>query len=260
MSGIGADRTGFWKPYSQYIVTQRTMLVHRQARKALYERMGIGPADSVLDAGCGRAPWSIEMALNFRPRRIVGLDFEPAMVRHAARRISEWRQKLAPTGISAVLGDMTALPFGPESFSRVISILGWGYQTREKNELAMREFARVGEPGALVGIFTLKRPEGGTRSIRDFGRFIREELRMKKTGAEEGLIDPFADERPAGPLVSLGAIYYTFVMARHVRLGSWQLPSDREDLSGMAGRAGLETVFLGDAYAGTGLIGVFRVP
>ena len=126
-----------------------------------------------LDAGCGTGFLSFELAA--RGHRVTGLDFAPAM-------LAEARRKVAERGISAYFeeGDAEQLPFSSGSFDLVISrhVL-W---TLPHPEAAIDEWIRVLRPGGRLAVLdgqfdpgVLAHPTENARASSEYAA-IRDQL------------------------------------------------------------------------------------
>lgn len=90
----------------------------------------------VLEVGCG--PAHLARCLMSHGAGYVGVDRNAAMVSRASRRLA------SPAGRGVVLrADVTALPFGPESFDIVVASGVLGLLDLESRGAALREMARV---------------------------------------------------------------------------------------------------------------------
>ena len=99
------------------------------------------PKDArILEVGCGRGVALAPLAQLCRPRALVGLDFDDALLAVA-------RERLAARGIDADLvhGDVRALPFPDRSFDVVIDF-GTCYHVADADR-ALNEIARVIDHG-----------------------------------------------------------------------------------------------------------------
>lgn len=112
-----------------------------------------GP-DPVLDAGCGSAVKSIQLAR--RGYKVLGLDFSAAILPHA--RASAEAQGLADR-MEFRQGDLTRLEFADGTFRRIIC---WGVLMHVPAVAdAIRELSRVLAPGGILVV-----SEGNMRSLQ----------------------------------------------------------------------------------------------
>jgi SAM-dependent methyltransferase len=104
---------------------------------ALHHRLGIDTGDRLLDMACGSG-LAIELA-RLRGASCAGIDA-------SARLVAVARDRNPESDIQ--VGDMNALPWGPDSFDVVTSFRGiWGTTPN-----AVAEMYRVLRPGGRVGI------------------------------------------------------------------------------------------------------------
>jgi ubiquinone/menaquinone biosynthesis C-methylase UbiE len=104
--------------------------------------VGTADGESVLDVGCGTGRLTFAISKRCRPRTLLGVDFSPAYVDHAARRSTD-------PSIAFSVGDACALKFPAHSFDRVLSLLMLHVVPRA--DQAIGEMRRVAKPGAVVG-------------------------------------------------------------------------------------------------------------
>ena len=109
----------------------------RPANEVLFDRLGLGAGDRLLDVACGSG-----LAAQLAQRRgaqVTGIDASERLVRIAGARTPEGRFRV---------GNMFALPFEDESFTVATSFNGiW-----KGCEAALREAWRVLEPGGRLGL------------------------------------------------------------------------------------------------------------
>jgi SAM-dependent methyltransferase len=103
------------------------------------EALGVGPGLHLLDAGCGAGAGSVDAAA--RGCRVTGADASAPLIEIARRRLPDARFDIC---------DLEALPYGDESFDRVMAINAVFYC--EDQAAAMRELRRVTRRGGLVGV------------------------------------------------------------------------------------------------------------
>jgi SAM-dependent methyltransferase len=107
-------------------------------------RMGLTPADSVLDLGCG-AGWLLRLlAEQVTEGRVVGLDVSDEMVRHARRNCAAYPQ------VMAAPGSVDEIPWEDAFFTKVISVESAYYWPSPA--AGLREIFRVLRPGGSAWI------------------------------------------------------------------------------------------------------------
>jgi ubiquinone/menaquinone biosynthesis C-methylase UbiE len=109
----------------------------------------VRPDHRVLDVGCGVGRSLLEMS--HRPGYYIGIDWD----RDDLRRGAYWYQQMCIEGkaqgiVRFVHGDITQLPFEPETFDRVICTEVLEHVPKDRDVLA--EIWRVLRPGGLVAV------------------------------------------------------------------------------------------------------------
>jgi demethylmenaquinone methyltransferase/2-methoxy-6-polyprenyl-1,4-benzoquinol methylase len=124
-----------------------TLNADQRWRRALVAKLEVGPGDRVLDLACGTGDFT--MLARHRGAEAVGLDFSRGMLSAAVARHGE--------SFAWVQGDALALPFASGSFTVAVS----GFALRNFVEIApaVRELARVLEPGGRLGLLEVDRPK-----------------------------------------------------------------------------------------------------
>ena len=121
-------------------IERRNRLQERVEVPALIRSLRLPPTARILEVGCGRGVALAPIARLCRPRRLVGLDVDTALLAQARRRLDE-------RGIDAELvhGDVRALPVPAAPFDVVVAFgTCWHIADAEQ---ALREIARVLAPG-----------------------------------------------------------------------------------------------------------------
>ena len=70
----------------------------------------------VLEVGCGRGDFTIELARRFPKARITGVDFSPKAI-----EVANLRKEAARTDADFLVCDAQALPFPSQSFDWIVS-------------------------------------------------------------------------------------------------------------------------------------------
>jgi SAM-dependent methyltransferase len=109
----------------------------------LVSRAGIEPGMDVLDVACGTGNASIPAAK--LGARVTGLDFSPGLVATARARGAE-----AGVDVEWLEGDAESLPFGDDSFDRVISAIG--HMFAPDHQQTAGELRRVCRPDGRIAI------------------------------------------------------------------------------------------------------------
>ena len=108
------------------------------------------PGMSVLDLGSGPGQLAAALKGVRAGVRVIGLDPDPSMLRHAAAHAG-------PQGLW-VRGVAQALPFADSSFDRVAATLLLHHLTRPRKQWALREAFRVLAPGGQLLITDWSQP------------------------------------------------------------------------------------------------------
>lgn len=118
--------------------------LHMHWKRSAVERLlrGVPQGGRVLDLCCGTGDMT-ELMLSLRPDiRVVGLDFSPAMLAQAEKRLGALR------GFELVLGNAMALPFNTESFDG--AVISFALRNTADYGKVLEEMARVTRTGAPV--------------------------------------------------------------------------------------------------------------
>jgi demethylmenaquinone methyltransferase / 2-methoxy-6-polyprenyl-1,4-benzoquinol methylase len=141
-------RTMFDRIAPVYDAMNRVMTAGLDQRwRRLTAQAVVRPGDRVLDACCGTG--DLALAAEKAGGRVTGLDFSERMLERARRKSStvEW-----------VRGDLLELPFEDASFDA--ATVGFGVRNVADLEEALRELARVLDPGGGLGILEITQPRG----------------------------------------------------------------------------------------------------
>jgi ubiquinone/menaquinone biosynthesis C-methylase UbiE len=166
MASAANDEVERWSAFRVWLYT----LLHRDPKSnlAVIEHVAPGPADRLLDIGCGPGA-ALEHAAA-RSAEVAGVDPSPAMVERASERVPEADVKV---------GSAEALPFPDDRFNVVINISS--YHHWANHDAGLMEVLRVLEPGGRLHIVE----------------------RHHKRKASHGLTNAKADQL-AGTLLQLG--------------------------------------------------------
>jgi SAM-dependent methyltransferase len=127
----------------------------RDVGERVVARAGVEAGMHVLDVACGAGNAAIPAAR--AGARVTGLDLAPEL-------LDGGRRKAAEEGVEVawVEGDAEALPFGDDTFDRVLSTFGHMFAPRHR--LTADEMARVARTGGAVAICCWT-PEGVTGDV-----------------------------------------------------------------------------------------------
>lgn len=118
--------------------------------------MASGLSGTALDVACGTGDFAFDLARKQGVSSVVGLDFVPQMLVVARKKAH--RQNLS-LRTKFVVGDAHALPFPDDTF--VCATVGFGVRNFIDVPSALREMARVVQPGGRVVVLEIVRLEGG---------------------------------------------------------------------------------------------------
>jgi ubiquinone/menaquinone biosynthesis C-methylase UbiE len=137
------------QPFANYGYWTRDGMTLEQAAEALTQLVaanaGLGPADRVLDVGCGYGAGAVCYMRSFRPAFVTGIDVTDI-------RIEEGRRYVEMHGFSERielrLGDATRMDFADASFDKLVSVeCAFHFDTRAA---FLHEAARVLAPGGTL--------------------------------------------------------------------------------------------------------------
>jgi SAM-dependent methyltransferase len=121
-----------------------------------------GPADTLIDLGCGSGKaliWNADMGAYQ-----VGIDASPFFAREAC------------AGIDLVLGDLRRLPFAPGAFTKGYALDVFEHVSHEALVEVLREAARVLAPGGALFVYSHVRKNswiaGGLKAVNALARWF----------------------------------------------------------------------------------------
>jgi len=127
---------------SRYGVISRKVV--RRIENDVSAKLRLGENDDLLDLGCGTGLISIN--LSKKVNSITGMDFGRGVLLRARRNFS-----FASRRIELTQGDVTNLPFKPETFDKVLCYsVVMCFRDYEDFKEALVEMLRVCKPGGLV--------------------------------------------------------------------------------------------------------------
>ena len=118
-------------------------LIDEAPPRDLLARVELKPGQDVLDVATGTGNIAVRAAA--AGAQVAGLDLTPELFETARRRAEE--QGVA---VDWIEGDAEDLPFGDESFDRVLS--AFGIQFAPRHEIVAQELARVCRPGGRISL------------------------------------------------------------------------------------------------------------
>ncbi len=133
-------------------------------RKFAVQQAGVKPGETVLDCACGTGDLTRLFASTTPAKKVVGLDFTPAMLDRAREKdaslVSEGR-------VQYIDGDAMALPLEDASVD-VISI-AFGIRNVAEPAKALREFRRVLRNGGRLVVLEFDKPQNVVvRAVSNF--------------------------------------------------------------------------------------------
>ena len=135
---------------NSYLIDSDVEMLRLERQAAIYGKaddvahLALGPADRVLDAGCGSGHITRTIAAAVPQGTVTGIDREPRYIDYARRRA----HAEGTSNIAFIEGNLLELPFDNDSFDVVWSkhVLQWVAEPAA----ALAEFARVTRPGGRV--------------------------------------------------------------------------------------------------------------
>jgi len=130
--------------YAAWLVHPLRMLI--SPPRSIADRLGVKPADRVLEIGCGPGFFSAEVARRAPQGRLWLLDSQAGMIELARKRLL----RAGVGNVELAVGVAEQLPFDDATFdvAFMVTVLGeTGHPTA-----AMREIARVLKPGGRASI------------------------------------------------------------------------------------------------------------
>jgi SAM-dependent methyltransferase len=113
----------------------------RRLCESFLDFVGIEPGHDILDVGCGTGCMASALLSRSHFSRLLGIDFSPVYVAHAANRYIDPR-------VFFEVGDACGLNLPDSSFDRVLSLLVLQFIPHASQAIA--EMKRVARPGAVV--------------------------------------------------------------------------------------------------------------
>ena len=107
----------------------------------------------VLDAACGTGDVMIDLLRTRMPERVVGVDFAPAMLKIARRKLSALAQQ---DKTALVAGNTLKLPFAGENFDAIT--IAFGIRNIMDREGALNGFHKHLKPGGMLAVLELATP------------------------------------------------------------------------------------------------------
>jgi SAM-dependent methyltransferase len=153
--------------------------VHDFARRAILDALALGPADRLLDVGCGGGLLLRDAIAS--GASVTGLDHSEEMVRLARER--------APAA-DVVLGSAERLPFADGSFTAVSMSIVFFFLADPVG--ALSECGRVLEPGGRLAVYTTSPALRGTSAapepLASRGHFYEDAELARRAGLSDVLV------------------------------------------------------------------------
>ena len=131
-----------------YDVAARRLLRRGYRRLAADVAATAPEGADVLDVGTGPGVLLVELARRRADLRLTGIDLSADMVRAAQRNLRPYGDRA-----TALVGDVSGLPFPDDSFDLVVS--SYSLHHWEHPEAAVPELARVLRPGGRLCVYDL---------------------------------------------------------------------------------------------------------
>lgn len=127
--------------------------VDRLWRRAAVRAARVGQGDDVLDLAAGTGDLTRAIARVAHPRRVIGTDLVPEMLRLARRKLSRYR---GPSEIVFEAADAQDLPFADATFDAVT--IAFGVRNLPDRAANFAEVLRVLKPGGRYVILEFSTP------------------------------------------------------------------------------------------------------
>lgn len=175
---------GYWKTAQDIDTACRDMA------RLLADAVALGPADTLLDAGCGFGDQDMLFCREYDVGRVVGINITPSQVRLGNQRI---REAGLADRIELIEASATELPFDAPRFDAVVALeSAFHFCTRED---FLHEAFRVMRPGARMALADMiPAAEEGSR----FSRYMKRsgwKFFSQKYGIPEANADTFDSYR-----------------------------------------------------------------
>lgn len=122
----------------------RLEVLEQRAVRQFIEAVNPQPDDVILDAGCGSGR-NISL-LGPLVKEVVGIDYSDEMLQRAGKMVSNERL----SNVKLIPGDVTRLPFGSDTFDKVVCASVLQYLEDEDCAIALREMVRICKPGGRL--------------------------------------------------------------------------------------------------------------
>ena len=123
---------------------------------------------AALDVAAGTGDFALELLGREQITHVVGFDYAGEMLAQAQKKA---RKRGVAERLTLIRGDAHELPFADCTFVAVT--VGFGVRNFVDLPRAMREMARVVQPGGRVVILEIVKMEGGERWSFAFGEYFR---------------------------------------------------------------------------------------
>lgn len=131
----------------------RWMMREEPIKRRLIEEAGIQPGQRILDLGCGTGTLALMIKQTMPEAEVTGLDGDPRVLEIA-------RSKATDAGVNLKLdhGMAYQLPYGDNSFDRVLSSLVFHHLATDDKRRTMQEVYRTLRPGGEFYLLDLGKP------------------------------------------------------------------------------------------------------
>lgn len=208
-AGLGGGAMGLWMLYDSKIGKVRE-------RETYLDEIAWRGDERVLDVGCGLGLFLIGAARRLSTGRAVGIDKwqqEDLSGNNAAGTLDNAKNEGVADKVEVLTGDARKLPFGDATFDVVLSSVALHniYDAGER-QAAVREIARVLEPGGRVLIVDVRHLRQYAATLRDAGLDVR---------CVQGIVSHLVTA------ISFGAIQCGYVIGTKVESGSTPVTGPR---------------------------------